>query len=170
MVKGNKESTVNGEIAITKCNKLETSTDANAFDNFLGASRKLFLYMFIKCICNPTEIPSCPGFVSIPEAFDAAGLINMKIVAAREKEKLEKKKKEEKHRWRRHEEMKKEKQEEKKEKEMEREEEKKEKTVARCSECGWMASSNSIKQYWDDVAFTRERLKAMDNDNLSILL
>lgn len=122
-------------------------------------------------------MPDCQGFVNIPEASDVAGFIEMKIKAAREKKKNVKQLREEKHRWKRHEEKKKEREEEKKEeikreaeKEKKREAEKKERTEPRCSECGWVPCSKTVQQYWDTVAFTRERLKAMDYDNLGILL
>lgn len=122
-----------------------------------------------------TETPNCNGIVSIPEPSDVAGLIERKIKAAREKENREKKEREEKHRWKRHEGKKREREHEKKEEikkeeEMQREGEKKEISEPRCSECGWTACSETLRQYWGAVAFTKERMKTMDNDNLGILL
>ncbi|XP_050727409.1 histone-lysine N-methyltransferase set-18-like [Eriocheir sinensis] len=130
---------------------------------------KAFYENSIKC-----KTPNCNGIVSIPEASDAAGLIERKIEAAREKEKREKKEREEKHRRRRHEEKKMERKHEKKEEikkkeeEKGREGEKKEISEPRCSECGWTACSETVRQYWGAVAFTKERMKTMDNDNLDI--
>lgn len=120
-------------------------------------------------------MPSCHGLVSILDVSDAVGLIMMKIEAAREKENRKKIERADNHRWRRQEERKERKQEKKEEIKREEainkdREENIEKTEPRCSECGWTACSETIRQYWDAVAFTKEKLKAMDQDNLSILL
>ncbi|MPC78597.1 hypothetical protein E2C01_073088 [Portunus trituberculatus] len=38
----------------------------------------------------------------------------------------------------------------------------------RCGLCGWIPSSEKLKQYWNTVAFMKKQLKNMDQNNLKI--
>lgn len=125
---------------------------------------------------NFTETPNCQGIVSLPEASDAVRQIKLKIEEAREREEKKKEKEKEgegKKRWRREGKKKisgdEEKQNEDERKGKETEEEEKEKKEPSCDVCGWIASTEKVRQYWDAVDFTWKKLKTMNDDNLSIL-
>ncbi|XP_045131483.1 uncharacterized protein LOC123516285 isoform X2 [Portunus trituberculatus] len=124
----------------------------------------------IKC-----ETLNCQGIVSLPEASDTVQQIKLKIKAAREREEKRREKEKEKElegrrKWRK-EERNKYSGDEGKVKMYDTEvngEEGNKVEAPRCGLCGWIPSSEKLKQYWNTVAFMKKQLKNMDQNNLNI--